>query len=484
MDSPHSIQTLIEAFAIATVAILALVFFRNRVIRKRMAFTLFVIAGIVALHFAADYALFGISSVAPTKIRTAETILVALALISTFVALAFNPWFADRVRDRAPAIVQDTLVIGIFLVVLMGFYEGDIAKLFATSAIAAAILGFALQETLGNAFAGLAIQTEKPFKVGHWVGVAGHLGRVTEVTWRATKIRTKDGNLVILPNNVVAREAINNYTEPTAPSRLSIDVGLDYGVAPNRAADALLTAVRRARYVLEEPKPDVLLWDFAASSITYRVRFWIEDFENDDVTQDSVRRSIYYEMSRQGIDIPFPIQIEYSKEVVVEEPEKRTDRFLQMVGAVPVLAALPLDGRRAIAQGAVERLYGNGEMIVKEGEPGESLFIVCRGQVAITIGKGHEVARTKAGGYFGEMSLLTGEPRSATVKAVGDCTVLEISADVFRAYVTDRPDVIDQLASAAASRRRELDQSRAAASHVTEIRLSLAARMRKFFGLE
>jgi CRP-like cAMP-binding protein len=97
---------------------------------------------------------------------------------------------------------------------------------------------------------------------------------------------------------------------------------------------------------------------------------------------------------------------------------------------------------------------------------------------------GQEVARTKEGGYFGEMSLLTGAPRSATVIAVGDCTVLEIRADAFRAYVTAHPEVIEHLAAAAAERRRELDQSRAAAAVASpETHLSIADRMRRFFGL-
>ena len=112
------------------------------------------------------------------------------------------------------------------------------------------------------------------------------------------------------------------------------------------------------------------------------------------------------------------------------------------------------------------------------------MFVVCQGRVAVTIGSGKEVARIETGGFFGEMSLLTGEPRSATVSARGDCRVLEIAGDVFKKYVTEHPDVIDDLADAAAARRRELDQSRGAATaNPAEARVTLAARMRRFFGL-
>lgn len=483
--SQHTFDHLVEALSIGGVAVLALIFCRNRVIRSRMVFTLLVLVGVVVMHFAGAWRLFGDGSPIAKAIVAIEPLLVMLGAINTAVALLFNPWFSGRVRDRAPAIVQDALVIGLFLGIVILFYQQDATKMLATSAIAAAVLGFALQETLGNAFAGLAIQTEKPFRVGHWVTVAGYEGRVVEVTWRATKIRTKSGNLVILPNNVVAREAINNYTEPTAPTRREVEVGASYSAQPNEVREALLAAVRRTPFVLETPTPDVLLIDFAGSSITYRVRFWIEDFEQDEVAKDGVRRGIYYEFSRRGIEIPFPIQVEYSREEVVEDSEKRRDRYAAIIGRVPVLAALFVEGRRALAADAAERLFGDGEVIVNEGDPGSSMFVVCRGMAVVTIGMGHEVARLKAGNYFGEMSLLTGDPRSATVRALGDCSVLEITGDSFKEYVTGHPEVIEHLATAAVERRRELDKSRAAAAAaiVPEAPMSLAARMRKFFGL-
>jgi small-conductance mechanosensitive channel len=411
--------------------------------------------------------------------------LLALAAINTVVALLFNPWFADRIRDGAPAVVQDAIVVGLFLAVALISVNRDSADAFASSAIFAAVLGFALQETLGNAFAGLAIQTEKPFRVGHWVTIGGYSGRVVEVTWRATKIRTDTGNLVTLPNNVVAREPITNFTEPVAPTQLFVEVGATYTVPPNAVREAMLAAIRRSRYVLATPEPDVLVLDFSASAITYRARFWIEDMEDDDEAQDAVRTSIYYEFSRRGIEIPYPMQVEYSRQEAVEDPEKRRERFEALLARVPVLAALFVEGRRALAETAQEHTYADREVIVREGAPGNSMFIVYRGEVRITVGKDHEVARTKEGDYFGEMSLLTGEPRSATVVAAGDCTVLEISGDAFKEYVTMHPEVIEHLADAALERRRELDQSReAAAAPVPEARFSLADRMRRFFGLE
>jgi CRP-like cAMP-binding protein len=315
--------------------------------------------------------------------------------------------------------------------------------------------------------------------------VAGHEGSVREITWRATKILTKAGNMVVLPNSLVAREAINNYSEPIAPTRLYVEVGISYLIPPNQTREALIGALHHVPRVLRTPAPEALLWNFDSSAILFRVHFWVDDYSTEELVRDEVRRAIYYELGRRGIEIPWPIQIEYSRQEPAPEPgADRIARFAQMIARVPVFVDVDDEGRRALAAGAAERLYGDGETIVREGAPGASMFVVCRGIVTVSIGSGKEIACIEAGGFFGEMSLLTGEPRTATVSARGDCQVLEISGDVFKKYVAEHPKVIDVVAEAAATRRRELEQSRGAATvSPAETRVTLAARMRRFFGL-
>jgi small-conductance mechanosensitive channel/CRP-like cAMP-binding protein len=476
------------ALALAVAALAAMAVVRNRVIRRRLRFTLFTLAALLVLHAVTHHfpELAGLQD--PQRLakeQAVEQLLLVLGLISTLVALLFNPWFQDRVPDRSPAIVQDALVVAVFGGAAV-FVLKDSTFLTA-SAIAAAAVGFALQDTLGNAFAGLAIQIEKPFRVGHWIAVGNFEGSVAEVTWRATKIRTKAGNLVVIPNNTIAKEVINNYSEPAAPTRAAVDVGAAYASPPNEVREAIRAAMRQVPRLLPAPAPDVLLLDFGASAIVYRARFWIADFSQLDILQDEVRRAIYYEFRRREIEIPWPIQVEYKREETPVDTPARRDGFLRAVAASPILAGLDADTHRALAESAVERVFGDGEAIVREGEAGASMFLIRRGRVGVTIRAdaredAREVATTESGGYFGEMSLLTGEPRTATVTARGDCTVLEISAEAFGTYVRSHPEVIDRLAEAAAARRRELDASRAAPAGSAIESLSLAQRIRKFFG--
>lgn len=463
-----------------TVVLMAAV--RNRLIRRRLLFSLVLLVGMILLHLAvADVPAIRDSSF-PSHGHVIAGLFFSLALINVLVTMAFNPWSQDT--DRAPAIVQDAMVLVLFAIVATFAFKDD-ARALTSSAIAAAVVGFALQETLGNAFAGLAIQIDKPFRVGHWISLSTYEGLVTGVTWRATKIRTKNGNLVIIPNNLMAREPITNYSEPVAPTRLMVDVGAAYGAPPNEVRDAIYAALRQVPRVLKTPAPDVLVDDFGSSAIMYKARFWIDDFAKDSQAKDEVRTMIYYEFRRQNIEIPWPIQVEYDRLEVPVDLAAARERFLHAITAVPVLAPLAADAHRALAAAAVEHLYGTGEVIVREGEPGQSMFIVVEGRVSITVGaSAKEVAVTEAGGYFGEMSLLTGEPRTATVTAKTDTTVLEIKSAPFATYVKSHPQVLDQLATSAAKRRRELDDTRAGDVQRTPVETgALVQLMRKFFGL-
>jgi len=479
----HSTAHLLDGAALLIGAAVFITIVRNRVIRRRLLFSAFAAIGALAVHAAAAWRPDG-------WLLTAygwqlEQIAIGLSLANTVISLLFNPWFRDGESDRAPAIIQDSLLI--VIVATVGVLAFDVSSLsvLAGSTIVAGFVGFAAQSTLSNAFAGVAIQIERPFRVGHWIAVGEWVGMVTEITWRATKIRTKAGNLVDVPNSVIAGQAINNYSEPAEPTRIQVDVGATYSVPPDEVREALLAAVRQAKYVLPVPAPDVIVKDFADSAILYRTRFWVDDFSKDDLAQDAVRTRIYYEFRRRNIEIPWPIQIQYDRvEPPMDSPERR-DRFAKQVAGVPVLARLPEDAHRALAADARELLFADSEVIVREGDAGASLFLVLAGSVAITVGpEQREVAITKSGGYFGEMSLLTGDPRTATVTARGHCTVLEITAEAFRAYVQRHPEVIDELAAAAQSRRKELDDARAITTAApAQAVASLRARMRQYFGL-
>ncbi|MEO6222720.1 MAG: mechanosensitive ion channel domain-containing protein, partial [Vicinamibacterales bacterium] len=402
---------------------------KNPALRRRLRVTLVLAASAIVVHLVRSTAALPPGFL--DNIFRVEQLLLTLGAIHGVMTLLFHSWFSPQASERAPGIVQGALVISVFLlVVTLVFPE----QLLAASAVGAVVVGFALQDTLGNFFAGLALQIDRPFRPGHWIEVGAFQGRVTDITWRATRIQTKAGNLIIVPNNIIGKEAITNYSEPLSPTRLFVEVGTGYEVPPNVVRDAIETALAGCPSVLTIPAPDVVLTEFGGSAITFRARFWVQEFEQDERARDQVRNAIYYEFRRREIEIPWPIQVQYERQEVRKDPAGEQQRYSRHIAAVPVFSGLGGDVHAALASAARERLFGRDELVVKEGDGGASMFLVIDGAVAITVGpEKREVAVTGAGGYFGEMSLLTGDRRSATVTARGDCTLLEISADAFGA---------------------------------------------------
>jgi small-conductance mechanosensitive channel len=455
----------------------------NRLIQRKLKLSLYLFAGYTLFNLIVALRPGLIPGVDTGDIAALERLVFAAAAINLFVHILINPLRADRVPDAFPSIVQDAIVIGLLVLVATFVFQD---KLLTTSAVGAVVVGFALQDTLGNAFAGLGIQSEKPFRVGHWIRVGDFEGRVAEVTWRATKLRTKAGNFVVLPNNIIAKEAITNYSEPQVPTRLEVEVGASYLSTPADVKAATLEAIGHVPRVLKSPAPDALLHSFDGSAITYRARFWVADYELDDEIKDEVRSAIFYAYGRRGIEIPWPIEVGYSREW--PEPDaatKQHDRERVLAG-VDLFSRLNDEQRQQIAAASTMRLYGNGEAIVRQDAPGQSMFIVCSGRVAVVLEPGNrEVAAIEKGGYFGEMSLLTGDPRSASVIARGDTVVLELDADVFRALGAADPQAIEQIGIAAMTRRAELTQIRDAAQSTVavDVPATFLGRMKKFLRL-
>ncbi len=452
----------------------------NRFVRRRLQFSIILLCA--SLGLTAFLAAPSLKQTLQDFVRVPD-LLFAAALINILVSTLLNPLRVDRVSDRFPHIVQDALFVGIFFATATFIFRES----WTASAVSAVVVGFAAQDTLGNAFAGLGIQIEKPFRVGHWVKVGEFEGRVEQVTWRATKIHTRQGTYVIVPNNTISKESITNYSEPIEPMRIWVDVGATYLKPPNDVKAALMEAMAQAPLVLKSPPPDVLVDDFAASAITYRARFWISSFEIDEHARDQVRTAIFYSFARHGIEIPWPIQVEYSN-TEMPSTSMAPSQIVETLGDVEIFASLDEAQCGELASGARERLYATGEVVVRQGDGGSSMFVVHRGEVKVTLEPGgQEVARIQAGGFFGEMSLLTGDPRTATVSATKDTLLIELAADSFRRIALNHPQVLDAIGTAVIARRAGLDKKRAEAALLdTALRdqsRTLISRVRRFLRL-
>jgi small-conductance mechanosensitive channel len=455
---------------------------RNTYVKRKMVLSVALAAAYLLAHLLLLWP--GTPPALARTLHAIETVLLVLAVSNLLVVLAVNPFREDRLPAHLPAILQDAITVALFATVVVVFFND---RLQLTAAAGAVVLGLALQDTLGNAIAGLALQADQPYKVGDWIRVGDHEGRVTEVSWRSTVLRTRESTLVALPNSTIADGAIVNYSAPAPPTRIWVDVGVGYQHPPNQVKAVIIEAIAGVPLAMATPPPDVLMLDFSSSAVTYRARCFVQDMERASLVQDQMRSALWYAFQREGIEIPYPIQVEYSPGVMpaVAYPEQAD--LPDLIGASPLLGGLSAEARAALAGSARPRLYGGGQVIVRQGASGRSSFLVGRGTVRVSLEPDdHEVARLGVGEVFGEMSWLTGDPRSATVTAVTDALVFELDDRTLRALADGSAGVLDTLADAVSLRRLELqaistDSSRALPP--PEPPASLVARMKRFLRL-
>jgi small-conductance mechanosensitive channel/CRP-like cAMP-binding protein len=431
---------------------------------------------------------------------TALFFLLACMGRSAFL-LVIHSALARRFTRPMPQIFSDILQGFVYVVaVIITLRAAGVApgSLLTTSALLTAVIGLSLQDTLGNMFAGLAIQAQRPFHVGDWIQFdqePKHVGRVIEINWRATKVLTLDQVEVIVPNAVLAKAPIINYTKPTLASRRNVYVMASYDVPPYKVSRVALDAMKDVNGVLADPSPSVVVNEFTDRGIEYRVRYFSEDFRAREHLDGTVRERLWYSFNRAGIGIPMATRRVYTQEVNdVTQARQHDAEVAQRETAlryVDFLDALPPEARRKLAALSETRMYAQGEVVLRQGEVGAELFIVWHGEVAVTLTRGREsveIARLGEGKFFGEMSLMTGEQRTATVKATEPVELIVVGKGAFQQILEDMPELASRISEVLAARREELGELAAAADQGDRISHHehsgiLLARIKEFFSL-
>ena len=387
--------------------------------------------------------------------------------LGVFVFLAFmrryfwEGWFEKQSQMKAPKFLSQ--LVGLIIVAAAGFfivgviYGKPIQGAAWVSTGLVAVVGFAMQDLLGNIIAGIALEIGKPFKPGDWLVVEGKHAEVIEVNWRSTRLRDNDAIYIDIPNKAIVGATIVNLTYPTREHAIRLTVGFDYAVPPNFVKDCMVRAAATAPGVLQKPPPKVFLKDFGDSAIHYEIKFWLEDESRFNDIVDSIKTNVWYEAQRNGIRIPFPIrtlQIEKAKST----PQPAMEAARTSARKQPFLQLLD-DSQtdRLLASARLQR-FGRGERVIEQGDEGGSMFILLRGEAAVIVNGADtrtQVATLRAGDYFGEMSLLTGEPRSATVVAQTDCEMWEIGKDVLGELLEHNQALVEKLGDMLTKRRLE-----------------------------
>src|SRR6266404_618212 len=430
----------------------------------------------------------------------AAAILLSTALIVALVnRYVWDFYFEKQRQTPIPHFLREVAGGIIFLIVLLfilsyGYHaETQLKGLLAWSGVVAIILGFAGQNLFAGIIGGVSIQINRPYKVGDWLQVHERFAEVMEINWRSTRLRTNDNIYLDIPNNEMVSHEIVNLHYPTEVHAMRIRVGVEYKNPPNVVKDALFRAASTADGVLAQPKVKVFLVDFADHAVIYEIKYYMGNHSRINEINDAVRTNVWYELKRQDITIPFPIRtlhVERRSARTVQEDQEEARTILRDEPLFECLSDAQIEN---LVKEASLNHFGRGERVIQEGAEGNSMFILLRGTANVSVNKNGspiQVAALGSGDCFGEMSLLTGERRSATVRADGDCYVMEIGKDVMAGIIRDSPDCLRQLSEILATRKMETegvvkDAARPSdqAAKETEYRATFLRRLKTFFEL-
>ncbi|MDP2913900.1 MAG: mechanosensitive ion channel family protein [Candidatus Aminicenantes bacterium] len=410
----------------------------------------------------------------------------AVVLAIRLIDAVLIAWYEGRRKPYPlPDVLRGMILAALYLVlffVVLDKLRVDIKPLLTGSAILTAVLGLAFQGVLSNILSGMSLHFTHSFSRGDWVGIGKHEGVVVDTNWRETRLLDRSTNIVVLPNNAVASETITNFSKPDVATALTLTFKIGYDAPVVDVVRALLDAAQECPQVMSAPKPQAYITSYDEFGVSYLLKFWVKDFAQKNSIIGEVGRLAWYKMRRDRIDIALSLG-DRIREVV------RTVRQVPAGGPAPEAEAgekektyadlrhsaflRPSQGEQAgrlivsdedlrtLADLVRRSVYTKGEIVFRQGERGTSCYVVAkgriRGEIATEEGGKRYVSEfvVEPEGIFGEMSLFTGMPRTATGIVAEEAELLEIKAEDFAVLIERNPVLAEAIAEIVSVRNEE-----------------------------
>jgi small-conductance mechanosensitive channel/CRP-like cAMP-binding protein len=405
---------------------------------------------------------------------------------------------AHTIRGRTPKLLIDIVRIVFvsigMVIVYSSVWHKDVSPLLTTFGVGSLVLGLALQDTLGNLFAGLALVLERPIAVGDWIQLGEVVGRVQQINWRSVRIVTRELNEITIPNSAIGKERIMNFSSPSRLHGFKLNFGFSYDAPPNTVKEMLYNAAIGTPGILASPAPDVRTSEFAAYAIQYELRVFIANYDDIVSVRNNLMTRIWYAARRCGIAIPYPISMLYKTEVPYQPSATiEASRIRHVLRSTELLSSISEQEAQLLTDDLQLERYATDEVLVREGDVGHCFFVILEGTCSIKVAAKHggliPVTTIGVGALVGEMSLLAGTARTATVTATSDVVAARIGRSALSKLLAARRDLLEIFAHYAAEHAREIEAARLLDSQSTHSAPSsmdekaLGDRIRRFFGL-
>jgi len=394
-------------------------------------------------------------------------------------------------------IITVFVLVVVALILLKEILNINVTSLIATTTVLTATIGLAFQSTLANMLAGLTIHLEKPLRQGDWISAGGHEGHVLDITLRSTRILTIERNEVFIPNSKVLNEAVVNYSLPDSTLVRKLVVGVSYTVPPNKVKSAVLDVLSGLTEVSPSPEPVVRVINYGDFAVHYEIRYAINDFSKYIAIETEIMNLLWYRFKRSGIEIPMPIRDINLRQVTTETRQAEQDRnaqeLMRLMEKVEIFSPLSRQELETLVRQVRVESYAAGEVIFRQGAAGDSFYIIKRGRVDVVVekspGEAVVVATLGPGNFFGEMSLLTGAMRTASIRAKEDAVFVVIDKESFGSTLINNPSIAESLSQILSERQAGLEAGRdkldavSLARHKKDVSGRMLSKIRDFFGL-
>ena len=428
--------------------------------------------------------------------QVGQAVLWLLGAFLANQALGLFVWeggFQRKYKTLAPGLLTGLVAGGLYLFAMYGVmtfvFERPMTGFIVSSGIVAGVLGLAMQNSLSDLVAGVAISIESPFKIGDWVELDdGTLGKVVDINWRATHILSWHNSLYILPNARISNARVHNFNRPEEAYGHWFFVHVPSTVPPVLVRRVLLQAAVESEKVLEDPPP-VIRVAAAGGSYKYMIFINFENYPGLFVGMDDLLMHVWVQCARHGI-VPSAVTSEVIlRQGVAEEIQEPSPD--ELLADIALFSELDEDSRRLVVGGMRVQSVPIGNDIVCQGDDGNSLFVLTAGMVRVMLDTPTgvmEVAKLGAGQYFGEMSLLVGDPRGATVVAHTDCQLLEIDKQALQPVFDKHPELMQSMARIVTERKLSNEEQGPElsdgdlASRINALAAGLLGRIKKVFG--
>ncbi len=400
---------------------------------------------------------------APPWASYVRAVAIALTLCGfiRLIAEGIEAWMRRRsvhVSTLATELIVTAAYAGACAFVALKVLNFDARQLLALPVLFTLASGWVKHRDL---FSGFLIQTQRPFRPGDWIRLGDQVGQVQETGWQATRIRSRSHEIITIPSDVLAKETTVNFS---ALGQVADEIFISFGYegAPGSIESVILKMLADIPEVLKHPRPEVGPWEFGDWAIKYRIRYWMANYAHQEEVRCRINRSLWYVMRRHAISTPAPATLlpeQHNGHVDVDLSQR------QLIGElrrVDLLADLSDEQLRIVLPSITVAEFGRGEVLIRQGEIGDSFFILRRGQVEVIREELHSHVQVVVGtiensspkNFFGEIALLKGEPRNTTIRARTDVEVLRIDREGFRQLFQTRPEIASTIASIAAMREQ------------------------------